>query len=727
MRTLLLLRGSAGCGKSMWIENNNLKKFTLSVDDIRLLYQANILQADGTFKTNLKKDKEIWNTLYSILESRMKSGDFTVIDATNSKTSDMKKYKELADKYKYRIYIVDFTDIPIEEVKRRNNNRKDKTKIVPECVIDRMYARFNTQNIPSGIVKIKPDELDTIYLKPIDLSNYKKIHCIGDIHGCYSVLNTYLKDGIKDDECYIFVGDYIDRGIENLEILKFLIDIKDNKNVFLIEGNHERNLYYWSHNEKGSKKFEEVTKKELENLSKKEVRQLYKRFIQCAYFTYYDKVFLVTHGGLSTIPENLTFISTNSMIRGTGNYEDMELVADTFIKTTDDNVYQVFGHRNIKDTYIKVNERVYNLEGKVECGGYLRCIQITKDNIKVFETKNEVYNKDVYNKNYEENDMPLKCTEKLNLSDKLRMNKYINEKQYGSISSFNYTRKAFYNNIWHEQTIKARGLYIDTDKDKVVARAYNKFFNINENEKTQLNKLYHKIKFPVNIYLKENGFLGIVSYNEYTDDLLIATKSSLDGEYVEWFKNILYSKIKDIDLLKTYIKENNVSFVFECIDIINDPHIIQYDENDIILLDIIDNNIEFKKMPYNEVKAISNDFNIKCKSYVDTIYSWQDFCNFYKEATREDYKYLNKYIEGFVIEDDNGYMLKVKTHYYKFWKFLRGITEKVKKQGYINDTSVLTGVKDNEFYGYIRNLYNMGKDIPDIITLRNEFQKQRSN
>ena len=44
MRVLLLLRGSAGCGKSTWIEQNGLKPYTLSADDIRLLCQSPVLQ-----------------------------------------------------------------------------------------------------------------------------------------------------------------------------------------------------------------------------------------------------------------------------------------------------------------------------------------------------------------------------------------------------------------------------------------------------------------------------------------------------------------------------------------------------------------------------------------------------------------------------------------------------------------------------------------------------------
>ena len=78
-------------------------------------------------------------------------------------------------------------------------------------------------------------------MKLIDLSGYKKIHHIGDIHGCYTALKKYLDNngGIKDDEFYIFCGDYVDRGIENADVVNYLISIKDKKNVLMLEGNHE--------------------------------------------------------------------------------------------------------------------------------------------------------------------------------------------------------------------------------------------------------------------------------------------------------------------------------------------------------------------------------------------------------------------------------------------------------------------------------------------------------
>ena len=273
MRTLLLLRGSAGCGKSTWISENGLKQYALSADDIRMMCASPSINVYGKEMINPTNDQIVWKTLFNILEIRMKNGEFTVIDATNSKTSDMNRYKKLCDEYRYRIYCVDFTDIPIEVTKQRNKMRPE-LKQVPDEAIDKMYARFATQKIPSGISVIKPDELDSVFMKTFVMDGYKKIHHIGDIHGCYSALNRYFEQegGIKDDELYIFVGDYIDRGIENAEVVKFLLDIYQRKNVLLLEGNHERHLWNWANDKtSSSKEFEFNTRKELENagISKK--------------------------------------------------------------------------------------------------------------------------------------------------------------------------------------------------------------------------------------------------------------------------------------------------------------------------------------------------------------------------------------------------------------------------------------------------------------------------
>ena len=247
MRTLLLFRGAPGCGKSTFIENMGLKPYALSPDELRIMHCSPELGIDGKEHISQTNNKVVWDTLFTILENRMKAGEFTVIDATNSKTSEMNQYKNLAKQYRYRIYIVDMTDLPIEECKKRNTER-EAYKHVPEEVIDNMYARFATQKIPSGITVLKPLDLDKIFYDPIDMNQWKKIHIIGDIHGCNTCLQKYLGE-MKDDEYYIFCGDYIDRGPENVDVVKFLMTLIEKRNVLMIEGNHERWLNLYAHGE----------------------------------------------------------------------------------------------------------------------------------------------------------------------------------------------------------------------------------------------------------------------------------------------------------------------------------------------------------------------------------------------------------------------------------------------------------------------------------------------
>ncbi len=98
-----------------------------------------------------------------------------------------------------------------------------------------MYAQLVANKVPSGITVIKPDDLNQIWYNPCDLSNYKKVIHIGDIHGCYKVLKEYLQE-IRQENYYVFLGDYIDRGSESAKVLELLIKLAKLENVTLIEG-----------------------------------------------------------------------------------------------------------------------------------------------------------------------------------------------------------------------------------------------------------------------------------------------------------------------------------------------------------------------------------------------------------------------------------------------------------------------------------------------------------
>ena len=727
----MLLRGAPGCGKSTFIKENGLEPYSLSADSIRLQIQSPIQLVDGSEGISQNNEKEVWNILYRMLEVRMQRGEFVVIDATNSKSSEMNKYKDMCDTYRYRMFCIDMTDLPIEECKKRNASRVPM-KRVPEDVIDKMYSRFRTQKIPSGFKVLKKDQLDQVYMRKFDMSEYEKVVVVGDVHGAYTALMEYFGNGFNDNYFYIFVGDIIDRGIENSETVKFFIEAVKRKNVLLLEGNHERWLKLYSHDIVGkSKEFEFVTRKQLDasDIDKKDIRQLCRKLGQVAWFTYGDKEILVTHGGLATMPENLSFMATDQMIHGVGDYNDSGVIAETWLKTTADNMYQIHGHRNVKNVPMKVNDRVYNLEGKVEFGGFLRILEIDKDGFHEIEIKNDVFKSPVE----VEQSQSLNNSSIADIVLKMRQNKFIQEKSYGNISSFNFTREAFYGDVWNDQTVKARGLYIDTDRMKIAARSYNKFFGINQRPECRFEALQHTLQFPVTCYVKENGFLGLVSYNPDTDDLFITTKSSPEGPYAEWLKDMVYRKVKNTDLMKQICKEQDVTFVFECVDMKNDPHIIKYQDDELFLLSIVKNSMDFSQYEYDDLVNTANEIGVKCKTKAIEIANWSDFVDWYNEVLDPDYEFNGRIIEGFVIEDSAGYMTKVKLTYYNFWKFMRGLTHEVLQRGYFHKTSALTTPTANDYYGFIKGIYDQTdketrQSMPrDIIYWRDMFYKEKGS
>lgn len=302
------------------------------------------------------------------------------------------------------------------------------------------------------------------------------------------------------------------------------------------------------------------------------------------------------------------------------------------------------------------------------------------------------------------------------------------EKKYGNISSFNFTKTAFYDKVWDEQTTKARGLYINIPKQKVVARAYDKFFNVNERPETKLDMLQHRLAFPAVAYVKENGFLGIVSYNEEDESLFVTTKSCPDGDFAGWLKDMLHERISEptLEAMKEYIKEHNVSFVFECVDMKNDPHIIDYDGNRLYLLDIVYNDMNYHKYSFEQLCTVADQFGLLRKEKAYVLESWQEFFDWYYEVTGEDYKYNGRHIEGFVVEDANGYMVKLKLCYYNFWKFMRGISHEAIRKGYVDrrKTAALTSAVANQYYGWVKTLHDTEdlESVPrDICTLRRMF------
>jgi serine/threonine protein phosphatase 1 len=76
------------------------------------------------------------------------------------------------------------------------------------------------------------------------MESKKQIIAIGDVHGKIELLRHLIFKSIKFDpskHILVFLGDYIDRGKNSKEVVKFLIDLRKQypESVILLKGNHE--------------------------------------------------------------------------------------------------------------------------------------------------------------------------------------------------------------------------------------------------------------------------------------------------------------------------------------------------------------------------------------------------------------------------------------------------------------------------------------------------------
>jgi tRNA splicing ligase len=166
--------------------------------------------------------------------------------------------------------------------------------------------------------------------------------------------------------------------------------------------------------------------------------------------------------------------------------------------------------------------------------------------------------------------------------------------------------------------------------------------------------------------------------------------------------------------------------IFECIDPVNDPHIIQYEDEDVILLEEVVRSVEYKKVPYEKLCDNAKKFGLTVKELAYEFNDWPTLYNWMHTVGKAGYTLNGKVIEGFVLEDASGFMFKLKLHYYNTWKFLRGVLFSVAKHGYIDGTGKLATELHNKFYGFIRTL--PPEDLKkDIITIRNMFYCNKEN
>jgi len=98
-------------------------------------------------------------------------------------------------------------------------------------------------NIPEADIRALCHKAREIFIsQPVLLELEAPIKIVGDIHGqYYDLLRLFEYGGFPPEANYLFLGDYVDRGKQNLETICLLLayKIKYPENFFMLRGNHE--------------------------------------------------------------------------------------------------------------------------------------------------------------------------------------------------------------------------------------------------------------------------------------------------------------------------------------------------------------------------------------------------------------------------------------------------------------------------------------------------------
>lgn len=164
-----------------------------------------------------------------------------------------------------------------------------------------------------------------------------------------------------------------------------------------------------------------------------------------------------------------------------------------------------------------------------------------------------------------------------------------------------------YNGLYRE----CRSVVIDLENECLVLTPFRKFFNIGEQEETQINVIQDKIARAKSIEISDKLDGSMVSARSYNGQLVISGSQALDAaksfrleHYYNWFN-------ENPNAIQMLIDYPNRTFIFESIWS-KDPHVVQYDTADeglyLIGMRSVDNGIE---ADYLEVTETAVEYGVR--------------------------------------------------------------------------------------------------------------------
>jgi predicted kinase len=699
---LYIMSGIPGAGKSTLLKQVD-QSMIVSTDMIRGMLSSTFPQSlTDAFELKTRVSECMGGTAFAVAEmivkEKLKEGLTTFIDATSTNDEDRGFWANIAKKCGTEAIVL-ILDTPLEECIDQDSKRK---LFVGERVINIFNNRFEKTSQFKHIVINKNTKFT--FDSPNVIDDNVKIDAVGDIHGLYDELVQILEmagydlsTGVpvhKDGRKLLFLGDVIDRGEKSVEVWNLIVKSVRAGHLMVV-GNHElklaKNIGLFLKGEEmtgGYAAVKTVTQFIKGNVNLNEALH----FIESlpSYLIHKNKVFV--HAKISNFSRGLTPIS--EMVYGTNPKDDrdMDELYDSLYKAGYNKYKLIRGH--IPQKFI--SDHVFSLDDEQAFGGDLMLLNTDNvNNRSEFEsTVLKVRSQFNFDLLMEENKNSLNTVLEVLVNKKFATKKMSPD---GTLKLFKYSTKVFYDNLWAaggEALLKARGIVLDVTGE-IIQHPFDKVFNYKEND-TGLDIPDKEI---IRYVEKVNGFLGNISLNPYTKDLLITTTGSFDSDFIKYVKDLISPRQNG--MIKRFLSNNNVTLSFEVVHE-EDPHIIKYDTFELHLIGVRGKNIDDITWDESIMDEVAKELGFTRPAH--GFASFEDVKNMAKNTKIEGYMVQRLINEKWVT------VLKFKSPHYLTTKFIGRMSEANIKFMFSNPEKFKSGL-DEEFFPLVDMILNsIGKE-----------------